>query len=213
MADGSLIFDTKIDQSGFEKGTASLKSAGTNLVRSLGVAFSAGAIAKGMVSLSKQSIGLASSLQEVQNVVDVTFGESAEVINEFARGAGEAFGMAELQAKQYAGTLGAMLNSMGLSSEAVLEMSQSLVRLTGDTASFYNLSHEEMLTKIRAGLAGEIEPLRQLGINMSIANLEAYALSQGIDKSWQSMHETCRKRTGSPQRITQPYFNSGAWKS
>lgn len=187
MADGSLIFDTKIDQSGFEKGTASLKSAGTNLVRSLGVAFSAGAIAKGMVSLTKQSIGLASSLQEVQNVVDVTFGESADVINEFARGAGEAFGMAELQAKEFSGTMGSIFDSMGVSAEATLEMSQNLVRLSGDLASFRNASHEEAFEKIRAGIVGEIEPLRQWGIVVSVANLEAYALSKGIDKTYESM--------------------------
>lgn len=187
MADGRLIFDTLIDQSGFEKGADTLKTTATKLATTVGVTLSAGAIARGAASVGKKVISLASSLEEVQNVVDVTFGDSAEVINEFARGAGEAFGMAELQAKQYAGTLGAMLSSMGLSSDAVLEMSQSLVKLTGDTASFYNLSHEEMLMKIRAGLAGEIEPLRQLGINMSVANLEAYALSEGIDKSYQSM--------------------------
>ena len=187
MADGSLIFDTRIDSSGFEKGVSTLKSTAVKVASTVGTALTAGAIARGMISVGKQSVSLASNLEEAQNVVDVVFGDSAQVINEFATNAGEAFGMAELQAKQYAGTLGAMLSSMGLSSEAVLEMSQSLVQLTGDTASFYNLSHEEMLTKIRAGLAGEIEPLRQLGINMSVANLEAYALSQGIDKSFESM--------------------------
>ena len=34
---------------------------------------------------------------------------------------------------------------------------------------------------------GETEPLKQLGINMSVANLEAFALSQGIEKTYNSM--------------------------
>ena len=38
-------------------------------------------------------------------------------------------------------------------------------------------------------MAGEIEPMRQLGVNMSIANLEAYALANGINKSYQSMSQ------------------------
>lgn len=189
MADGSLIFDTRIDQSGFEKGASSLKSAGMGLVRSLGVAFSAGAIAKGMVSLSKKSIDLASDLQEVQNVVDVTFGTGADEINDWAIAASGAFGLSELAAKQYVGTMGAMLKSMGLTGDAMQDMSTDLVGLAGDFASFYNINSEEAFAKIRAGISGEIEPLRQLGINMSIANLEAYALSQGIEASYQSMSQ------------------------
>ncbi len=129
----------------------------------------------------------ASNLQEVQNVVDVTFEESAGIINDWATKAASAYGMSELSAKQYTGTIGAMFKSMGLADEQVLSMSTDMVGLAGDFASFYNLEHEEAFNKIRAGISGETEPLKQLGINMSVANLEAFALSQGIDKSYNSM--------------------------
>lgn len=129
----------------------------------------------------------ASDLQESQNVVDVTFGESAETINDWSRKAAGAYGMSELSAKQYTGTIGAMFKSMGLADEQVLSMSTDMVGLAGDFASFYNLEHEEAFNKIRAGISGETEPLKQLGINMSVANLEAFALSQGIDKAYNSM--------------------------
>ena len=129
----------------------------------------------------------ASNLQEAQNVVDVTFGESAEIINDWSRKAAGAYGMSELSAKQYTGTIGAMFKSMGLADEQVLSMSTDMVGLAGDFASFYNLGHEEAFNKIRAGISGETEPLKQLGINMSVANLEAFALSQGIDKTYNSM--------------------------
>ena len=129
----------------------------------------------------------ASNLQEVQNVVDVTFEESAGIINDWATKAASAYGMSELSAKQYTGTIGAMFKSMGLADEQVLSMSTDMVGLAGDFASFYNLEHEEAFNKIRAGISGETEPLKQLGINMSVANLEAFALFQGIDKSHNSM--------------------------
>ena len=129
----------------------------------------------------------ASNLQEVQNVVDVTFEESAGIINDWATKAASAYGMSELSAKQYTGTIGAMFKSMGLADEQVLSMSSDMVGLAGDFASFYNLEHEEAFNKIRAGISGETEPLKQLGINMSVANLEAFALFQGIDKSHNSM--------------------------
>ena len=129
----------------------------------------------------------ASNLQEVQNVVDVTFEESAGIINDWATKAASAYGMSELSAKQYTGTIGAMFKSMGLADEQVLSMSSDMVGLAGDFASFYNLEHEEAFNKIRAGISGETEPLKQLGINMSVVNLEAFALSQGIDKTYSSM--------------------------
>lgn len=138
--------------------------------------------------LATRGVMLASDLQEVQNVVDTVFGEQgAAKINEFAKSAMESFGLSELQAKKFTSTMGAMISSMGLAPEEVSKMSQSLAGLSGDMASFYNLKPEEAFEKLRAGIAGETEPLKQLGINMSVANLEAYALSQGINKSVQEM--------------------------
>lgn len=139
--------------------------------------------------LGVAGIKLASDLEEVQNVVDVTFVDNAKVINEWAKEAKTAFGMSELSAKQFNGTMGAMLKSMGLNSDEVLNMSTSMVGLAADFASFYNLEHEEAFDKIRAGISGETEPLKQLGINMSVANLEAYALTQGITKQYKEMSQ------------------------
>lgn len=187
MADGSLIFDTRINTKGFESGTTRLESSAMGLIRKIGVAFSAGAIVKGLASVGRQSIALASDLEEVQNVVDVAFGEGADKINDWAEAAGTAFGLSELAAKRYVGTMGAMLKSMGLAEAEVAQMSTSLVGLAGDFASFYNIASDEAFAKIRAGLSGETEPLKQLGINMSVANLEAYALSQGLEKVYSEM--------------------------
>lgn len=137
----------------------------------------------------KTGIEYASDLAEVQNVVDVTFGNSAGVINAWAKECLDAYGMNEVSAKRYAGTMGAMLKSSGLAGDAIVSMSQDVVGLAGDMASFYNLDLETAFEKIRSGISGETEPLKQLGINMSVANLEAYALAQGIDKSYSSMSQ------------------------
>lgn len=144
-------------------------------------------VASRFIDFVKSGVENASNLQEVQNVVDTVFGESAKTIDEFAKNAGVQFGMTELSAKKFAGSMGAMLDSMGIAPDQTTEMSTSLVGLAGDMASFYNLDHEDTWTKIRSGIAGETEPLKQLGINMSVANLEAYALSQGINKSFKEM--------------------------
>lgn len=135
----------------------------------------------------KEGISYASDLEEVQNVIDVTFGESADAINQYAKDAIQQYGLSELAAKKYAGSLGAMLKSSGVAGDELTKMSTSLVGLTGDMASFYNLDPEEAFSKLSSAIAGETEPLRSLGINMNVANLEAYALSKGIDKAWSSM--------------------------
>ena len=135
----------------------------------------------------EQSIELASDLEEVQNVVDVTFGKGAENIDSWAESMGDAHGVSVLFSKQFAGTMGAMLKSMQVTDDQVLEMSKSLVQLAGDMASFYNIDIETAFTKIRSGISGETEPLKQLGINLNVANLEAYALSEGIKEAYSEM--------------------------
>lgn len=134
-----------------------------------------------------QSIEFASNLAEVQNVVDVSFGKSAEAVNEWAQGALRAYGLNELSAKKFAGTMGAMLKSSGVANDKVMEMSTTLAGLAGDVASFYNLQSEEAFNKIRGGISGETEGLKQLGINMSETNLSTFALSKGMDKLYKDM--------------------------
>ena len=155
------------------------------MVKSAVAAIGIGYIVKEQVG---QAIDYASDLTEVQNVVDTVFGDNS-AIDEWAKHTLDAFGLNELSAKQFAGTMGAMLESSGLSGGAVEDMSTSLTELAGDMASFYNLNAEDAFAKIRSGISGETEPLKQLGINMSVANLEAYALSQGIKKSYNEMSQ------------------------
>lgn len=145
------------------------------------------ALTAGAVAFGVKSIDLASDLNEVQNVVDTTFGGSADKINKWAESAGESFGLSELAAKQYTSTMGAMLKSMGMSEDATTDMSIALAGLAGDMASFYNLDAADAFEKLRSGISGETEPLKELGINMSVANLEAFALSEGITTAYDSM--------------------------
>ena len=138
------------------------------IAKAIGSAF----VTKQIIEFGKAAVGVASDLNEVQNVVDTTFGtEGAIKVNEWARNAAEAFGESGLQAKQFTSTLGAMFKSMGVGQADMEEMSMSLAGLAGDMASFYNLGPTEAFEKLRSGISGEAEPLKQLGINMSVVNL------------------------------------------
>lgn len=191
---GKVRLDLEANTGQFQSQVQGLSGKATSIVKTAFMGFGkvfAGIFATtALVSFGKASINLASNLAEVQNVVDVVFGNSAEQVNNFAKSALNAYGLSELSAKKYTSTMGAMLNSMGLSKDSVLSMSQSITALTGDMASFYNLDSDAAFQKIRAGISGETEPLKQLGINMSVTNMEAYAMSQGITKSYQSMTQS-----------------------
>lgn len=163
--------------------TAKLKGVFGKIAKTIGVALSVAAI----VRFGRECINLGSDLAEVQNVVDVTFGTMNKAIEDFAKTAAEQFGLSELAAKQYTSTLGAMMKSMGITGKTLEDMSIKLAGLAGDMASFYNLDPDVAFEKIRAGISGETEPLKQLGINLSVANLEVYALSQGMTKAYNSM--------------------------
>lgn len=137
----------------------------------------------------RQAIDYASDLVEVQNVVDVTFAEGAEEVNKWSKSALDAYGLNELSAKRYSSTLGAMMKSSGLAGDEVRKMSMDMTALAGDMASFYNLNGDEAFEKIKSGLSGETEPLKALGINMSDANLQTFAYSQGINKLTKDMSQ------------------------
>lgn len=156
------------------------------IATAIGAAFAT----KKIIEFGKYAVGVASDLSEVQNVVDTTFGqEGAQKINEWAMSAAEMFGESELQAKQFTSTIGAMFKSMGLGQKDIEEMSIGIAGLAGDMASFYNLDPTEAFEKLRAGISGETEPLKQLGINMNVVNLEAYAMAQGITTAYEEMSQ------------------------
>lgn len=179
---GGEFEETVEDTMGGAESTVS--TAATKIAKAIGSAF----VVNQVIEFGKAAIGVASDLNEVQNVVDTTFGTDGAVkINEWARNAAEAFGESELQAKQFTSTLGAMFKSMGVGQADMEEMSMSLAGLAGDMASFYNLDPTEAFEKLRSGISGETEPLKQLGINMSVVNLEAFAMAEGITKSYQEM--------------------------
>lgn len=136
---------------------------------------------------TKDAITLGSDITEAENVIDVSFGKLKYKAYDFASTASKQFGVSELAAKRYTGTIMAMLKSSGVAQNAASDMSVALAGLAGDIASFYNIDTDTAFYKIRAGISGEIEPLKQLGVNMSVANMSAYALANGITKSWTSM--------------------------
>lgn len=132
---------------------------------------------------------MASDLEEVQNVVDVSFGSMADEVEAFANAAVRSYGMSALTAKRMASTFMAMSNGMDIAQEAGKNMSLQLTALAGDMASFYNVGQDIAQTALNSIFTGETESLKKFGIVLTETNLEAFALSQGIKKSYQAMSQ------------------------
>lgn len=145
----------------------------------------------GVLEFGRQAFELGSSITEVENVVNVAFGNMADKAYEFASTAKEQFGLSELAALNYSGTMMAILNSSGVAQDAAAEMSTTLAGLAGDLASFYNISQDNAWEKIMSGMAGEIEPLRRLGINMSVKFLLRLYAAMYIESLRERMQKRC----------------------
>lgn len=138
---------------------------------------------------TKDCIEVGSNVTEVQNVVDTAFGDLSHQADLWASNAMTNFGLSELSAKKYMGVFGQMSNAMGITGQAALDMAENVTGLTGDVASFYNLSTDEAYTKLKSIWTGETETLKDLGVVMTQTNLDQYALNNGFGKTTAKMTE------------------------
>lgn len=198
---GQVSMDLVLNSKGFKKQLTNsvndaVKSAGNSCTSSissmfgkLGAAAAAAFSVKALFDFGKSAIELGSNLAEVQNVVDVAFEEMSGAADEFAKSALKNFGLSETSAKKYLGTFGAMSSSFGYTNKEALEMAKTLTGLTGDVASFYNMSSQEAYTKLKSVFTGETESLKELGVVMTQAALDQFALNNGFGKTTKSMTE------------------------
>lgn len=191
-ADGSVIVDTRMDTTGVRNGVSAIKQSFNGLggaVKKIGLLIG-GAFAVGkLVQFGKECVELGSDLAEVQNVVDVTFTTMSDKVNEFAKNAMTSAGLSETMAKRYVGTFGAMSKSFGFSESQAYDMSTALTQLTGDVASFYNISQDLAYIKLKSVFTGETETLKDLGVVMTQSALDQYALANGYGKTTSEMTE------------------------
>lgn len=182
---GQIGLDLVVNKNNFERQMSGIQG----LAKKAGVALAAAFAVKKIVDFGAQCIQLGSDLNEVQNVVDVTFSRMSKQVDEFAKKAAVSFGLSETMAKRFTGTFGAMSKSFGFNEKAAYEMSTALTGLSGDVASFYNISQDEAYTKLKSVFTGETESLKDLGVVMTQAALDQFALSHGFGKTTKAMSE------------------------
>ena len=165
-----------------EADTKKLGSALTDLgskAKSAGAVLSAGLTAP-LVLIGKQAIDAASDLNESMSAVNTVFGSTSDQIVNFSRTAASQLGQSRQAALSSAAAMGALFKGVGLSEQQMADFSSSLLQASADLGSFYNVDPGQALDKLRSGLVGEVEGLRQFGILLNADAVEAKGLAMGL---------------------------------
>ena len=128
-----------------------------------------------------------SEYTEVMNLFNVSMGEYAEEAAKYTETVSDIMGIDPKEWMRSQGVFMTLATGFGVVGDRAYLMSKNLTQLGYDIASFYDLAVEESMQKLKSGFAGELEPLRAIGYDLSQAKLEAIALSLGIDKTVASM--------------------------
>lgn len=121
------------------------------------------------------------------NLADTSLGQYAATAHEYADAVQAALGINSGEFLKNQGTFMTMAQGMGVAANNAYTMSKGLTQLSYDLASFFNISNDEAFEKVRSGLAGEIEPLRALGYDLTNARLQQEAYNMGLNEQVSKM--------------------------
>lgn len=163
---------------GFQAQVVGVNRGMGGLAKATGATLGLGVFFRG-VSRATQA---ASDLNEEVSKSEQVFGRSAGEVLAWSKTTTNAFGISQRAALSASSGFGQMLETAGLTDATAARMSRTLTELGGDLSSFNNISTDEALEKLRSGLAGEAEPLRVLGVQLSEAAVQQEAYATGIAK-------------------------------
>ena len=191
VSNGFSAFPSKIQKliASTEKYSASTQKATkrTNALENALKKINFSAIVGKVTQLLGRAVRKASDYQEVLNLFSVAMGDYAEEAYEYAQTVSEAMGIDPAEWMENQGVFNTIITGFGVAGDKAAYMSKNLTQLSYDLASFYNIGFTEAMQKVQSGIAGELEPMRRLGYDLSVARLEQERLNLGIEKSVSDM--------------------------
>ena len=179
MADGTLIFDTKLDSSGVESGVSALggKLSGVMGTALKGTGVAIGAAVAGVSALTKSSLDAYADFEQLTGGVETLFKTSADKVMQYAD---EAYKSAGLSANEYMETVtsfsASLLQGLGgdtdlaadVANQAIIDMSDNANKMGSDMASIQNAyqgfakQNFTMLDNLKLGYGGTKEEMQRL---------------------------------------------------
>lgn len=139
-----------------------------------------GIITLGIGRVIKDSITSGMDAIESDSLFETSLGASADAVRAWSDEVSNVLGLSAVAMRKNTGVIYNMTSSMGVAEDNALKMSKGISLLSEDMASFYNLDSTEAFNKLRAGLTGETEPLKALGILVDENTVKQVAYSEGI---------------------------------
>lgn len=168
-------------------GTVRRATTSTNAWNSALKAISFAAIYRAAAKLLGIAIAKSSQYTEDLNLFTVSMGKYAEEAYNYAQKVSDVMGIDPAEWMRNQGVFNTIITGFGVAGDKAAFMAKNLTQLGYDLASFYNIDFESAMQKVQSGISGELEPLRRLGYDLSVARLEQERLNLGIDKSVSSM--------------------------
>ena len=185
FANPKLVIETDIDKKGFENGLDKIKGIAsrgfTAVATSIGVASTA------MTALVGKSVQAAGELEQQIGGTQAVFGEFADVVQ---KKAGEAFSKMGVSANTFMATankMGALMQGSGIDIETSMDLSTQAMQRAADVASIMGIDLESAMESIAGAAKGNFTMMDNLGVAMNVTTIEAYALSKGIETSYNEM--------------------------
>lgn len=144
-------------------------------------------LGKKLIDLGRDSLTMANNVIESESLFAVSMKGMADDARAWSDNLSTSLGINAYEARKSAGIFNTMFASMGLGTKAAYDLSTGLTEAAYDMSSFYNVDAEDAFTKIRAGMTGEMEGLRRLGILMDVDTVKRYAMTEGISKTGKNM--------------------------
>lgn len=144
-------------------------------------------VGKATLGTIKGFIDRSNQYTEDLNLFTASLGEYAGEAQQFAERASEVLGIDPGEFMRNEGTFNSIIKGFGVANDQAYLMSKNLTQLGYDISSFYNTDVETAMQKLQSGISGELEPLRRLGYDLSVARLQQEAYNLGISKSVSNM--------------------------
>lgn len=134
-------------------------------------------------------VAAAAHVEEAENLFTVSMGKMADSTRAWSEEVSASIHRNATTIRAGVANFNVMFRAMGFTEEAAASMSKGFTKLAFDISSFYNIGHEEALDKLRAGISGEVEPLKRLGLLINETSIKAFALKAGIVGVGEEMSE------------------------
>ena len=139
--------------------------------------------------LLRDAINISSAVTEADNVVRQAFGKYEKLVDDLCKVSIKKFGMSELSVKQFAGRFQSLGTALDIPQGKMAKMAITLTELTGDLASYYDVSQEDVAKSLQSVFTGTTAPMRRYGVDLTQATLNEWLMKKGIDAKVKSMNQ------------------------